>query len=260
MTCKTRKYSTWIRSRICGENIMSIEKLQESNAWRERLAKVLENPINWTYDGQSIDYGKTGGKCSCEHPIRYGFILNHKDGEKTAIVGSTCIDHYGECAEHIISAINNEIKNLQAKERQAKAKQKELQQNEEIKKLLEELNEKINQFGEIYKNADYWIRYDYRLCVVTRKKTYKNLTTYIKALKNDIDHVQERTKALLIYNKGLDKIIKNEGYPEFMVQVRRDWSNGLNGQYTYSIKETGRVFFKGHLYETKRKAMESLLR
>jgi hypothetical protein len=54
-----------------------------------RLGDVRE----WTFDGEVIDLGIPSGKCTCDHPIRYVFVIHHPDG-RTAPVGSECINHF----------------------------------------------------------------------------------------------------------------------------------------------------------------------
>ena len=76
------------------ENITS--EVPKQDAFKEIVRKFiarLGDARQWTFDGEVIDLGVPIGKCTCDHPIRYVFVIRHPDG-RTAPVGSECINHF----------------------------------------------------------------------------------------------------------------------------------------------------------------------
>lgn len=68
----------------------------KQDAFKEIVRKFiarLGDAREWTFDGEVIDLGIPAGKCTCDHPIRYVFVIHHPDG-RTAPVGSECINHF----------------------------------------------------------------------------------------------------------------------------------------------------------------------
>lgn len=53
----------------------------------------LGDPSKWTFEGEIIDMGAPTANCTCDHPIRYVFVIHGPDGA-TAPVGSECINHF----------------------------------------------------------------------------------------------------------------------------------------------------------------------
>src|SRR5665647_2130021 len=83
-------------------------------AYHRTLAAVLGNGADWEYRGECLDNGRSVGKCSCGHPgIRYEFLLRHKNGSRTAIVGSTCIAHFHGISEELADRIQADAERLQ---------------------------------------------------------------------------------------------------------------------------------------------------
>jgi len=50
-------------------------------------------PSEYEYRGEVADAGAPVAQCACGHPIRFCFPIYHASG-KTAILGSTCVEHY----------------------------------------------------------------------------------------------------------------------------------------------------------------------
>src|SRR5271166_5680531 len=68
----------------------------KQDAFKEIVRKFvtrLGDAREWTFDGEIIDLEFPTGKCTCDHPIRYVFVINHPDG-RSAPVGSECINHF----------------------------------------------------------------------------------------------------------------------------------------------------------------------
>lgn len=68
----------------------------KQDAFKEIVRKFiirLGDAREWQFDGEMVDLGTPSGKCTCDHPIRYVFVIRHPDG-RTAPVGSECINHF----------------------------------------------------------------------------------------------------------------------------------------------------------------------
>ena len=56
----------------------------------QKFIRRLGDPSKYTFEGDVIDLGAPTGKCTCDHPIRYVFIIKGPNGEE-APVGSECV-------------------------------------------------------------------------------------------------------------------------------------------------------------------------
>lgn len=71
-----------------------IERVGGELSYRKALIDSLIDPSTYEYTGTCVDTGVMGSYCACGHPIRFEFhIVSEKLG-KSAIVGSTCIEHF----------------------------------------------------------------------------------------------------------------------------------------------------------------------
>ena len=71
-----------------------IERLDSFQNIVGRFLTLLGDPSKYEYRGDMIDLGTYGkGKCLCNHPVRYLFLIHGPNGE-VAPVGCECIKHF----------------------------------------------------------------------------------------------------------------------------------------------------------------------
>jgi len=116
-------------------------RAQGRAAYHRALASVLGNGADWEYRGECLDNGKPVGKCSCGHPgIRFEFLLRHKSGQRTAIVGSTCIGHWQGISQELADRIQADADRLQREADERLNAAKRLVQEKSVQAKLEELH------------------------------------------------------------------------------------------------------------------------
>jgi hypothetical protein len=94
----------------------------------QRLAAVLGDGRDWSHDGTVIDHGPgattkfNAPRCSCSHPVRYQYVLNHKDNAAvTAFVGSECIEYFELANPELFATLKASATKFEAKQKEAKA-------------------------------------------------------------------------------------------------------------------------------------------
>lgn len=109
------------------------------------LAAALGDGRDWEYRGEVIDHGPPSGivfnpaQCACGHQIRYGYIVHHKTDNRTAQLGSSCINHFETVAPGTFEALKAAVERTERKIADAKKKAREVQQDAEILELTARL-------------------------------------------------------------------------------------------------------------------------
>lgn len=104
----------------------AIENIQAHGHIIEALVAAMNGePENYSYDGEVQDTSAhSGAKCACGHPVRYLFILRHKDNASViCCVGSVCINTAPYLDAAMVARMNADLEALKA------------MQKEEIKKI-----------------------------------------------------------------------------------------------------------------------------
>lgn len=110
-------------------------------SYHRALAAVLGDGANWEYRGECLDNGRPVSKCSCGHPgIRHEFLLRHKGGQRTAIVGSTCINHWQGISQELADRIQADADRLQREADERLKAAKRLVQEKTVAAKLDELH------------------------------------------------------------------------------------------------------------------------
>lgn len=175
----------------------TISNLKHSNAWRERLAAALApSPGEWEFTGEVGEDDTGMAKCACGHSIKYLFNLERKRDGKKVIVGSSCIEHYGEAAPELVESIKKAVEELKAKLAEDKKKAKAAAAEIEVYKIeveWEALYQKGHNLYMSYRNDDrkapyaLWFLFGSSYGRVKRyPKEYKTARGYINWYKNSI--------------------------------------------------------------------------
>lgn len=148
-----------------------------------RLGDVRE----WTFDGEIIDLGTPSGKCTCDHPIRYVFMISHPDG-RTAPVGSECIKHFQAYNPDLFAKMSAANENFWKRIREAEKARKENENQieaEAAKVLYEEAREEANK---LLTGRAGWLPgelYTLRVKLNTKLPEYKRTKSYIDFYKRE---------------------------------------------------------------------------
>lgn len=121
----------------------AIEQLERTETRTEsslghaaRLAAVLGNGAEWTYDGNMSEDEKCGGTCACgQKGLRFLFRLDHPDG-RTAIVGSSCIESYPGISPDVVATLGATLDGIKARLAEARRRAAQAGREAQIQALL----------------------------------------------------------------------------------------------------------------------------
>jgi hypothetical protein len=131
--------------------LMTLERsAEEVEAGREanrldhysNLQSVLGDGRDWEYRGEMYEDNSRRSKCSCGHPnLLYVFTIHNLKTGGTAVVGSTCIEHYGTVNPAMVNAIAAEVERIKKAAGERKRAAKALLLESEIQALTSTLND-----------------------------------------------------------------------------------------------------------------------
>lgn len=116
----------------------------------ERLRDRLGDGRDWDFTGEVTELPHATGTCSCGHSgLKFLFLLRNRKTADTAIVGSTCIEHYAEANPDMVKGIRAAVDQIEAQAAEQKRKARELAQEAEVQALLAECREVTQQLCRI---------------------------------------------------------------------------------------------------------------
>jgi hypothetical protein len=152
-----------------------------------KFIQRLGDPSKWTFEGEIIDLGAPTGKCTCDHPIRYVFVIHGPEG-RTAPVGSECINHFQaynpELWQKMNAALDAYWERIRATEKAAREAQQQ-KEAAEAKIPYETARQEAWNCINAYKQkhpASYWLPsdlYSLRCKLTAPAPQYKRTKSYI---------------------------------------------------------------------------------
>lgn len=123
----------------------TIETLERSETRAEsslghaaRLAAVLGNGAEWTYDGNCAEAQDCSGTCACgQKGLRFLFRLDHPDG-RTAIVGSSCIETYPGISPAVVATLGATLDGIRERLAEARKRASAAAREAEVQRLVRE--------------------------------------------------------------------------------------------------------------------------
>ena len=151
----------------------------------QKFVTRLGDPSKWTFEGEIIDLGTPSGKCTCDHPIRYVFVIHGPDG-KTAPVGSECINHFQSYNPELWGKMNAARDAFWLRIREEEKARKEAQYKIDVEKnksLWEEARkEALAQIAAYRESNGFWLPatlYSLHVKLNTKVPVYKRTKTYV---------------------------------------------------------------------------------
>lgn len=267
------------------ENLLS--KKEGKLEWSQRLIDSLGDPSKYIYTGTVNDNKHCNGFCSCGHPIRYEFIVEHKETKKQKIIGSTCIDYFQNVNptthQNLVNAVDELHKQLAADKKATR----EMMLNEEIEQLHNVWSVLVDMsiaYLQTLKSEDNWLPHDawefsryklkqsmpeYKRLSAAKTWLEKQIKVIVKFLPDDVEEkiiehefrqnerLDAKQKQLEEFNKSelveLCEVLYSKGHSfgaSVASQIVRD--NGihkLSPRQLHSVKD---IWCKNHPTKTRR--------
>lgn len=174
-----------------------LEKSQYGNAWRAKLSEALApDPSEWRFTGEIGEDDSGLAKCACGHSIKYLFHLERERDGKKVIVGSSCIEHYGEANPELVESIKAANEDLKKRIQEEKKAAKRAAQEAEVDKIRDEWESLWNKGYKVYKAYrdrgekapyDLWEIYGSYYGVALNSPRYKTPKGYINWYKRQTE-------------------------------------------------------------------------
>lgn len=162
-----------------------------------KFVQRLGDPSKFEYRGECIDLGGPVGKCTCDHPIRYVFLIHGPDG-RVAPVGSECINHFASYNPNLYERLTHAKDALfekLAQEEKDRAEALRRAELDEVKPAFDAALARFRTFIADYKERtqSYFLPYDlYALQgKLNRPPEYKRTQTYTKYYKDMAEHINQ---------------------------------------------------------------------
>lgn len=176
----------------------TLEKLERKtmktgNEWyrSKRFIEALGNPQAWVYSGDCYDAGpESNQQCVCGHHIRYVFIIAH--GERTAQVGSECINHFQEFNPSLHADLTEALTKLEANLAEGRRQAREARQQEEVEAARAEwrpLADKVENLKNCYRAAGLYLPHKLYYAT-TQVPEYKRASSYVKWYRESAEHLR----------------------------------------------------------------------
>jgi hypothetical protein len=130
----------------------TVEKRENGLAHMQRLLDAMGgSPDGWEWTGEVQEgdpNGMTPTKCACGHIIRWMYPWKHKDGLRSLITGSVCVDNLPGINAETVNLMREALNKLLAKRKEAQRKAKDASMTAEVVALREQLSALIEKdFG-----------------------------------------------------------------------------------------------------------------
>ena len=166
-----------------------IESLDNFKEIVGKFVTRLGDPSQYEFSGEVIDLGQYGnGKCTCDHPIRYMFLIWGPNG-KVAPVGCECIKHFQAYNEKLFNKLENARLGLAREKAEATRQVKKA----ETQPTFELAKERFLAICEMHKKRiNFMIPRAMWLLSVDLKKTpeYKTTNGYIKYYESMVSKIE----------------------------------------------------------------------
>ncbi len=153
----------------------------------------LGDAREWQFDGEVIDLGVPSGKCTCDHPIRYVFVIRHPDG-RTAPVGSECINHFQAYNPELWAKMQHAHADFWARRTAAEKAAKEAQAQKDVAAAKVPWLAVREEAVKLLEGRHGWLSddlYSLRVILNTKLPEYKRTKTYIDFYKRETKQIAQ---------------------------------------------------------------------
>lgn len=116
-----------------------LTKAENQTAYARRLAAVLGNGADWSFDGEMAEDPTCQGKCACGHEgLRFLFTLNHKATGRREIVGSSCMLTYPGISPEVVEGMERALDVIRERAAEARRKAAAAEREAEVSAMVAE--------------------------------------------------------------------------------------------------------------------------
>lgn len=110
-------------------------------SYAAKLTWVLGDGREWEYRGECWELPRATGECACGHKgLIFQFRIHHTKSDRTAIVGSSCIETYEGITPELVTRLTTDLDRLQNAARLRITQAKNAARAERVQLLLAELS------------------------------------------------------------------------------------------------------------------------
>jgi len=169
-----------------------------------KFVQRLGDPSKYEYRGECIDLGRPSGKCTCDHPIRYVFLIYNPETGESAPVGSECINHFQSYNPELFTKLQAAVDKLErrlADEKIAQNTAKRTAEANEARPAYEAAVARATKLIEDWRAANTWAMWLPRELWVMGESIKKGVPEY----KNQVSYAKFYTRATADYTRICDQ-------------------------------------------------------
>lgn len=124
-----------------GPEQRAADAVTRRSSYLARLSFELGDGRDWEYTGECNERRYADGKCTCGHAgIKFEFLIRNKRTHSTRIVGSTCIEQFGQANPALVAEIKAAVVVLERRAAERLKAAKELARSQEVQAALAEFD------------------------------------------------------------------------------------------------------------------------